>query len=926
MNNFISFNDFKNLTSGKPIEKKESQLNKVNLNEAPKDSLELNSKQNQTAQQNKEAIQEESKKTKEELTKKLNEAKKQNGLIEKLSDKIKGATNIGFSSKKIEKDIQENKSKEEVENEIKNYKRQQENSSQTVGDIASCLGAVGTFFGIKHLSQKGLAKTIIINNKKEKLLKDISGTKDLGTNLSGLAKTISKISIGISETFIKNSDKKAMPIILGVACATFVGSFIKSNLLKLNRICTDQYKIKKTKEMSSAEFKEYKKNILKEKTEADFRNSLSGALNGLTAPIIMLGGGIGAIGYTALNLLNRYFIGSKEDKKNKSINSFIENVKNSPITNSIGALAILIPSIRKGRADKVFNQNYDKAVESLKKANLEEITDGKTSFEQLDEILFSDSSINSIVHDCSLSTEEKIRRLSEENIFALKFKQIGSNYDKLSRALKEKCPITRTLEEAQEAIDKAFGPNKYQVKMNVGVGTIAESYIVKDTATGKELCIKMLKNGISAEKIEADREKFAQMILNSSKSAEEKDFLIKNLQNISEGISQEVDLTNEMKAAQELAKYTSKANVVKPVAVKNNIYVMEKANGISLQNLMKYLESNDSVKRYETLLEAAKKRQEEEYYIEYLANCLDNAKKEQAAIEKEMSEIGEISKQEAKKLLESYQDILVEQFSKVNKKGKIIHADIHPGNIFIDIKAMRRGDKKFFTLIDTGNTIKQDPQNAIRFMNLSKYINNSDVDNITSFVLEGAKLPNGMSREQAHKLISEKLSDIFYNDKSYTGMITNDSLLSITDSIMQELKIIPSDTQGNLMKAKTSANGSMKEFQDTFYNALLRKFNDKYKDFDEEALARMNGVKQKLEAGKMLGDLTGTLAELGATNTRYSILQKFQEWKNLQLLSPSERIKIKQSGTTPKKNSFEYLMYDLKQSKKLPENSSSYNF
>ena len=49
-----------------------------------------------------------------------------------------------------------------------------------------------------------------------------------------------------------------------------------------------------------------------------------------------------------------------------------------------------------------------------------------------------------------------------------------------------------------------------------------------------------------------------------------------------------------MESAQKLAKITKEAFVVKPMEVKDNIYVMEKANGISLKTLedVVYLESS----------------------------------------------------------------------------------------------------------------------------------------------------------------------------------------------------------------------------------------------------------------------------------------------------------------------------------------------
>ena len=89
-NNFVSFNDFQKQTSGQNItpQIKEGQIQaQTSTKEVSNDSFEL-------------------------LSNELKKAKKKNGLIEKLADKIKGLTGIGYSSKKIEQSIQEGKSKE----------------------------------------------------------------------------------------------------------------------------------------------------------------------------------------------------------------------------------------------------------------------------------------------------------------------------------------------------------------------------------------------------------------------------------------------------------------------------------------------------------------------------------------------------------------------------------------------------------------------------------------------------------------------------------------------------------------------------------------------------------------------------------------------------------------------------------------------
>ena len=56
---------------------------------------------------------------------------------------------------------------------------------------------------------------------------------------------------------------------------------------------------------------------------------------------------------------------------------------------------------------------------------------------------------------------------------------------------------TYLLAEAQQDINRLLKDSKsnYQVTKLLGVGTIAESYLAKDSS-GKEVCIKILKKGI----------------------------------------------------------------------------------------------------------------------------------------------------------------------------------------------------------------------------------------------------------------------------------------------------------------------------------------------------------------------------------------------------------------------------------------------
>ena len=617
-NNFISFNDFQNKTSKNPAEleiKPQVQLQPIPA-EVKEVAAEIKQSQDSVIT-NPIAV------DTVELENKIDKAKKQNGLIEKVADKVKGATGLGYSSKKLDATLEQVKtgvlSAEQAQKEIEKYRSSQENTAQAVGDVVSSTASIGAFFAAKQGVEKLVAKTVKINNSKETIT---DGLELAVQNSKGKMKSFMNFALNFAN---KHLDKRYTAVIAAALGATIVGGYAKSLLLKANRIGTKQYKANIDKQtMSKQEIKEAKKQALKQKNNADLRNFTTGAINGLATPVLSVLGTIGAPIYVAINSLSRYFISSKENAGKKSINGYVENLKESPIVNIAAAAAIAIPAIQKGRFNKVFEKNIDTVVENLQKAQLtQDLGKGKTSYQQLEEILFNNSTIKAIMEDESAGVSTQIQKLSDENIFAVKFKQINSNTDELAKALKTDCPPTRTLDEAQTLIDKTFG-GKYKVERCVGVGTVAETYLVKEGDS--EYCIKMLKNGITAQKITDDKNKFLAIIDSlADKTPEEKQFLKDNVENIYKGVLAEVDFNNEMKAAQELAKVTKKAKLVQPIEVKDGLYVMQKANGVSLSDFVNFSSWNWRFRDYKTkeIIERSKFEERVASYQGYI----DEAKK-----------------------------------------------------------------------------------------------------------------------------------------------------------------------------------------------------------------------------------------------------------------------------------------------------------
>ena len=884
INNFIPFDDFKNASkngSSAVQNLKPQVLNQTKtIKQSSSDSFNLSDE--------------------------LNKAKKQNGWLEKIFDKVKSLTGVGYSSKKIEEEINNNEDSEKIKKDIKNYRRSQEFGAQTAIDTATSVASIGVFFKAKQTFKQIVGGFTELNYDK---------VKDTSTRVKNNLMKASEDSVKKQKLakLAKNLDK--LPEILknnktsfaaGTLAAVVVGATLKPFLTRLNIFATKKYKPEITDDMTKKEKKAAKKEMAKAKRSEISKATLTGALGGLLTPLNALGGGLGAILYTGSNLLNRYFISNTTDKKEKSFDGFIETLKSSPVAASIGSIVTLALGVKSGRADKVFNENFDKALDGIKKAQKREVVTTVSSYKKLEDTIFEDEKIKSIMDNPDLSTPEKIQALSDENIFALKFKQICSNSDDLSKALKTDCPPTRTLEEASDIINQKFG-GKYQAQKLVGVGTVAETYLAKDES-GREVCIKILKDGIDEEKIAKDRDKFIQMIKNSSdKSDNEKEFLIENINNIAQGVINEVDFNNEAKAARELAKVTNKAKVVVPIEVKDGAYVMEKADGVSLQNLLQFFNKKDDLERQVRNAQFDLEHLTERGYVDLAEEkaALEKAQKElQEFMEnsKEILDLGEITLEDSKKLLTKYNDVLIEQFSKVDEKGKTIHGDIHPGNIFIDIPAMRKGEDNFFTLIDTGNTINQSSENAIRFLNLSNYIKNADTENIVKFSLDGAKLPKGMTYEQAYEKVLADLKEAFFDESVTLENVTNDSVITMMENIMAKYDIISSDTQGNLLKAKKSANNSLIEFQKTFLKSIFNRID--------------NDIEGK-EGKELAAAVSKSVAQAAKSSTEIqmqkSIKTQAQERKNLLKMSPKARAGLKKSDSTPKTNSKEYLTYKLKQ-------------
>ena len=441
---------------------------------------------------------------------------KKNGLIEKFYNYCKNKTDFGIGSKKVEQKIGEVEngkvSLEEAKNKLSDYKLSQENAAQNFGDYASALAAVLAYFKLSNMTNEFKARY---------------KTKSMHPLMQDLMEVIPKRFNSKIENFV-NSKYKSKAMILPLLM--LVGGITKLNILTYNRFGSKEFKIENKKQLDKNQLKKIKKDLNHKKHALDFKNFYTGAFNGLLAPITAIAGGLAGVPAYILATSGIRFLTSKRDKKDKSFKNYMESLKNNAVLNSLFVIALAVTAFKKAQYSKVLGENLNKVVSKLKDIKLQkpDLPSTTTAFGELEDIMLNSKKIKNILSDTVSEIDEQVCKLTEENIFAVKFLQISnrwaSNNDKkissdrlkeISSALIENCPPSRTIEEAQKEINKLLNSDKYKVSKLLGVGTVAESYLAKDES-GKEVCIKILKNGINSEKIQRDKEAFINLVTNGT--------------------------------------------------------------------------------------------------------------------------------------------------------------------------------------------------------------------------------------------------------------------------------------------------------------------------------------------------------------------------------------------------------------------------
>lgn len=615
------------------------------------------------------------------------------------------------------------------------------------------------------------------NDLKKELDRRYNARKEVGDIVSDIAvsaasftvfKNIDKLS-PVTELFKKGFGKKTKGV--AIVASILTGATLKPIFSIIDRL------------IANKEEKNKKRSVID--------NMTLGAINGLASPILSVGSLFLTIpGLMGINSGVRYFTSKNS---NKSLNEYLQIQKDNALLNISGAALGIGIVASKGKGTI---KSWDEACKKAK-ANYQELKNFENPYqrninfkEEIDKqseqlqlelgTLFSDLFYNpheNKIIDTNILLAKFLQTIPDKEIDATeainnmplpeKLKQVIKN-------LKGSCPPSYTPTEAQAVITKTFG-NKYTIirEKPLGVGTVAETYLAKDNASGKEVVIKFLKKGMSKEKIEADRQQALDLLSKSELAKDNKEltYYTKYLNTMYDAWVKETDLSLEKDAAEIMASNARKFNVVKPIEVKDNIYVMEKASGVQLNKL------DEELKRRNMTL----------------------------------------SQDQIKKLILNYNEVFIEQLISIPRSGqKLVQADPNSANIFIDLDNL----EKPITFLDLGNVLRYDNLTATRnaLGHLDFIFGNSR--SLAKTNLEGAILPEGLSQSEALEKLTQELNKHIFNNK--TQVPTPNTINEFCSQVMREMKIIPNANNANLIKAEATYFANIFELRNKIQESLVK--------------------------------------------------------------------------------------------------------
>lgn len=315
----------------------------------------------------------------------------------------------------------------------------------------------------------------------------------------------------------------------------------------------------------------------------------------------------------------------------------------------------------------------------------------------------------------NMSEEEIIQLvLQKSGVGPCKFAQIISSDEAIMSKLSPKLqtvikktqsdnPFSRTLSEAQAIVDSSFkGKSKFlplnqgnkttpikqgdfntsgiKLEKALSAGTVGEAYLAK-TSNGKEVIVKMIKENVDEEQLALEETIFKRIISEIAPDEITKQKHINMLKNLYSDWKKELNFKYEYEYNKLLQKGAKRYKVadIKDISGNNKVIIMDKADGIQMNHLMKMLKAYKQnpalfAERYADEIKANPWLASPEKVIADLPECITKAFDEMCLFMR-------------------------------NGKTSIMHGDPHMGNYFI---TTNEKGKLIPTFIDTGNCVTRD--------------------------------------------------------------------------------------------------------------------------------------------------------------------------------------------------------------------------
>lgn len=420
----------------------------------------------------------------------------------------------------------------------------------------------------------------------------------------------------------------------------------------------------------------------------------------------------------------------------------------------------------------------------------------------------------------NLSNTAKMQAVIEDsNIAFSKFIQTMSSNENLPPEMKKlfkeftsNCTVSRNMDQAQELANELYGNGKYTIKKSFGAGTIGETYLAKD-ANGKEVVIKMLKDGVNPQKFDADKQAIVKYINEFETDATAKEYKLSLVEGLFDSWNKELDFQQEALGAQNMAKNAKRFDVAQTLEVgskngQNVSLVMEKASGVrldTLSSMANFVKENPTDYMTKSIKDAEGKE---------LNPWIKNA---------DMIEDNPWLKDTdswTKTVPVAYQKAQNEQFMFATKTGnKTLHADPHGGNVFVDVD-VKTGKPKI-TYIDTGNTVQRTNAEVLKDLGWTMNLMVGNSKGIAEKLLDGAKLPSGASKKEITDKLAQELDTKLF--KAGVNLKDIDFTQNTMNGILKDLGVIPDAGNANFFKASLQRVKTHRELLDSCGEAVNRK-------------------------------------------------------------------------------------------------------